>query len=382
MDRESKLPLLAEIPAADLAGRQVLVRLDLNVPIENGQVADDFRLQRIRPTVAYLVKAKARVIILSHLGRTAGSLRPVARYLQNFFPLGFVPELDQLKSQAASLSAGGILLLENLRRCPGEAVNDQDLVEQLASVGEIYINEAFAASHREHASIVGLPRRLPAYAGFWFAEEVRNLSRVFKPGRPFTVILGGAKFETKLPVVRKFIDAADQIFIYGALAHAFFRELGYELGESLVDKDASLARPFLGHPKIVLPADVRVQNSGRVFIKRPDELTTSDNILDVGLLSVEKLLPVIGQSRFILWNGPLGNFERGFRGSTEAAAKFIAGSNAESIVGGGDTVAAIRSLDLLNQFDFVSTAGGAMLEFLANGTLPGIEALRPSAPLS
>ncbi|MEK7552794.1 MAG: phosphoglycerate kinase, partial [Patescibacteria group bacterium] len=233
-----------------------------------------------------------------------------------------------------------------------------------------------ASSHREHASIVGLPRRLPGYVGLRLAAEIKNLNRVFTPAHPFNIILGGAKFDTKLPLIKKLIGLADQIFVYGALAHAFFRELGYELGESLVDEDTSPARALLGHPKIVLPVDVRVRNGERVFIKTPDRLIKTDNILDVGLLTIERLLPVISRAGFILWNGPLGNFERGFRGSTEATAKLIAGSNAVSIVGGGDTIAAIRTLDLFNQFDFVSTGGGAMLDFLANGTLPGIEALR------
>ena len=202
-----------------------------------------------------------------------------------------------------------------------------------------------------------------------------NLTKAFEPPHPFLIILGGAKFETKLPLLERFLPLADKIVIYGALAHAFFKELGYELGESLVDKDTSIVKPFLNHPKIILPADVRVRNGEKVFIKTPDTLIATDNILDVGLVSIEKLLPVVNQAEFILWNGPLGNFEKGFRGSTDAVAKFIAAGNAESIVGGGDTMASIRTLDILDRFDCVSTGGGAMLDFLAEGTLPGIEAL-------
>ncbi len=374
---ENELLLISQAPPAALAGRTVLVRLDLNVPIEDDQVADDFRIKKILPTIEYLRAAGARLIILSHLGRAAASLKPVAEYLREFFPVEFAPSLAAAEARQP-LPAHAILLLENLRRDPGEAANDPAFTDRLARLGDLYVNEAFASSHREHGSIVGLPRRLPAYIGFVFAEELKNLSRVFKPQHPLTVILGGAKFETKLPAVRKFIDLADKIFIYGALAHAFFKEQGYELGQSLVDRDTTLARPFLHHPKIVLPVDVRVKNSERVFIKRPDQLKSDDNILDVGLASIEKLLPAIAESRFILWNGPLGNFERGFHGSTEAAAKLIAGSNATTIVGGGDTLAAIRALDIFDQFDFVSTAGGAMLDFLAYGTLPGIEALKTS----
>lgn len=372
------LPLLDDLPVTDLAGRKVLLRLDLNVPIAAGRVADDFRIKKMLPTVEYLRASGARLIILSHLGRAEASLAPVARYLKDFFPLELVSSPAALEAARNQTSVGRCFLLENLRCEPGEAANDPDFATRLARLGELYVNEAFASSHREHASIVGLPRRLPAYVGFNFAEEIKNLSRVFKPQHPFTVILGGAKFETKLPVLKKLISLADQIFVYGALAHAFFKERGYELGESLVDRDTALTRPFLDHPKIVLPADVRVKNGERVFIKTPDRLIKSDNILDVGLVSIEKLLPAIGQSRFVLWSGPLGNFEHGFKGSTEAVAKLIAGSNATTIVGGGDTVAALRALDILDQFDFVSTGGGAMLDFLAYGTLPGIEALKLS----
>ena len=373
---EINLPLLSALPIGELTGRKVILRLDLNVPIVDGKVADDFRLKKILPTIDFLRTRGARVIAISHLGRREESLQPVADYFKNFFPIEFVPTLAAAAAAIEWAPVGTVLLLENLRRESGEETNDPTFASELARLGDFYVNEAFASSHRVHASIVALPRILPAVAGPVFADEVNNLSQVFQPARPFTVILGGAKFETKLPLVEKLIDLADSLFIYGALAHAFFKELGYELGESLVDRDTAPARPFLRHPKIILPVDVRVRNGERVFIKTPDRLIPSDNILDVGLVSVEKLLPPIAAARFILWNGPLGNFEQGFKGSTEAAAKLISSSNATTIVGGGDTIAAIRSLDLLAQFDFVSTGGGAMLDFIAFGTLPGIEALR------
>jgi len=371
-----KLPLLSELPIKDLMGRKVILRLDLNVPIADGKVFDDFRLRKILPTIEYLRTAGVRVIAISHLGRAAESLQPVADYFKNFFPTEFIPTLAAAAAAIESTPVGAVFLLENLRREAGEEANDSHFAAQLAKLGDFYVNEAFASSHRAHASIVGLPRLLPHAAGPIFTDEVKNLSRVFEPEQPFVVILGGAKFETKLPLVEKLIDLADSIFVYGALAHAFFKELGYELGESLVDRDTVPARAFLHHPKIILPVDVRVRNGDRVFIKPPDHLIPSDNILDVGLVSIEKLLPPIAAARFILWNGPLGNFEQGFEGSTEAAAKLISSSNATTIVGGGDTIAAIRSLNLLDQFDFVSTGGGAMLDFIATGTSPGIEALQ------
>ncbi len=373
---ENKFKSIACLSPADLAGRAVLLRLDLNVPIVNGRIAEDFRLKKTLPTIEYLRASHARVIILGHLGEAGASLWPVADYFSGFFPIKFVAKIEDFARAKQETSADTTLVLENLRQDPGEEQNDPDFTARLASAGDIYVNDAFASSHREHASIVGLPHLLPSYAGFLLENEVKHLSRVFKPEHPFIVILGGAKFKTKLPLVKKLVSQADKIFIYGALAHAFFRDLGYELGESLVDQDLGVAKELLRHPKIVLPVDVRVRNGDKVFIKTPDKLVKTDNILDVGLESIEKLLPVIAEANFILWNGPLGNFEKGFKGSTEAVAKLIAGGNAVSIIGGGDTIAAIRELDLLNQFDFVSTGGGAMLDFLANGTLPGIEALR------
>lgn len=379
VDMNSPWRLLTDLPPARLRGKRVLLRLDLNVPIKKGVVADDFRIAGSLPTIEYLRAAGARVIVVSHLGRKSeGTLLPVARFLEKFWPVRFCPDLADLPPPAGTLAAGDLLLLENIRREAGEEENSDALARALAAAGDIYVNDAFASSHRAHASIVGVPRYLPGFAGPRLAKEVENLTRAFSPAHPFLIILGGEKFETKLPLVERFIALADRIVIYGALAHAFFKELHYEIGESLVDKETVSVRPFLHHPKIILPADVRVKNGDRIFIKTPDILVPSDNILDVGLVSIERLLPVIAGARFILWNGPLGNFERGFKGSTEAAAKFIAAGNAESIVGGGDTVASIRALDILDQFDFVSTGGGAMLDFLAAGTLPGIEALKTS----
>ncbi|MFH1170146.1 MAG: phosphoglycerate kinase [Candidatus Vogelbacteria bacterium] len=379
----STLPLLADIPPAQLRGKRILLRLDLNVLIENEVVTDDFRIISSLPTIEYLRAQGSRIAIISHLGREPEeTLLPIANFLGKFFPVRFCPTVANLKSMVADLPEGGVLLLENIRREAGEETNDDSLARALAETTDFYVNDAFASAHRAHASIVGIPRYLPSFAGLRFAKEVENLERAFTPAHPFLVILGGAKFETKLPLIERFITLADKIVVYGALAHAFFKELGYELGESLVEKETAVARPFLHHPKIILPADVRVKNGARIFIKTPDTLIATDNILDVGLISIEQLLPVIRQAKFILWNGPLGNFEHGFHGSTEAVAKFISASNAESIVGGGDTIASIRALNILDQFDFVSTGGGAMLDFLAQGTLPGIEALKTSPPFS
>jgi len=373
------LPVINQLPIDKLVGRRVLVRSDLDVPLKDGVVVDDFRLKKSLATIDFLRAAGARVILIGHLGREGKSLAPVAKWYAELFPTKLVGSIEEVRLALDQTPNNEVLMLENLRIFGGEEKDDPVFVSSLATLADYYVNNAFASSHRAHASIVGLPEHLPSYAGLLFAEEVANLSRVFEPAPPLIVILGGAKFETKLSLLSKLIDSAEKIFVYGALAHAFFKEKGYELGGSFVDKDTSPARAFIDHPKIVLPVDVRVKNGDKIFIKTPDKLTTEDNILDVGLLSLEHLLPAITSAGFVLWNGPLGFFELGFRGSTEATAKLIIGSNAISVVGGGDTISAIRSLDLLSQFDFVSTGGGAMLEFLTQGTLPGIEALEKSS---
>ena len=348
-----------------LHGKRVLLRLDLDVPIHlEGYVTEDFRLRRSLPTVRYLKEAGAKVIIIGHIGDAGEeSLKPVAQWFDKNLPeTGFVPSLE-LKEVLDTMYAGNVLMLENLRRSPGEKTNDPVFAKQLAKLGDIYVNDSFATSHRQHASIVGIPEFLPSYAGLNLEQEVEQLSKTFNSEHPFLFILGGAKFDTKVPLLEKFLQIADTIYISGALANTFYKARGDEVKDSLVDKNIDLAKPFLGQPKIILP----------------DDLVWSNNkILDAGPKAVEQLKQLINQAKFILWNGPLGNFEDGFTQATDETAKAIAASGAYSIIGGGDTVAAIEKLNLLDKFSFVSTGGGAMLDFLANGTLPGIEALKNS----
>ncbi len=369
---------LKDIKPEELHGKRVVLRLDLNLPISaTGEVSDDYRLRRALPTVEYLRAKGARTIIVSHLGDDGSkSLAPVLAVLQNNLPVKMVETVDDWLKIADELLPGEIYMLENIRKNPGEMKNEKEFAEKLATMGDIYVNDAFAVSHREHASIVGVPKFIPGFMGFLFEEEVANLSKAFNPEHPFIFLLGGAKFSTKLPLLEKFINLADRIFIYGALAHAFFKELGYEMGQSLVEADTSLARQFLNSEKIYLPIDVRVKNGGEVAMKSPDKLKRDDNILDVGLDSVEQFTEIARDAKMILWNGPLGRFELNFRGSTDAVAKIIANHpTAKSIVGGGDTLDSIKNLGLMDKFGFISTGGGAMLDFLGNGTLPGIEAL-------
>jgi phosphoglycerate kinase len=362
---------------ADLRGKKVLLRLDLNVPIKDDAVLDDFRIKASMPTLKYLQEKGAKIIILSHIGEKGiESLRPVADYLKiKLLPLSFDPSL---RSEIDSILDGQSVILENLRKDGREVLNDEEFARELAELGDIYINDAFSVSHRKHASIISLPKLLPRYAGFLMQSEVGNLSKAFNPLHPFLFILGGAKFETKISLVKKFVGIADQIFIGGALANTIFKKQGYEVGISLVDHNGMDLDFILNDSKFMIPTDVTVLGSSGKIIKKPDQVLQDENILDIGSESLDMLKQAIDEAKFILWNGPMGNFEKGFRNITEDLAIHISRSSAKTIVGGGDTLASIQDLGIIDKFTFVSSGGGAMLDFLANGTLPGIEALKNS----
>ncbi|MEK7194323.1 MAG: phosphoglycerate kinase [Patescibacteria group bacterium] len=301
--------------AGDLNGKRVLVRVDWNVPIVDGEVRDDFRIRKSLPTLEFLKSAGAKVIICTHLEPEDLTVEALKKY---------VP--------------GGAELLENLRKNPGEKSNSLDFAKELASLADIFVNEAFSESHRKYASIVGVPKFIPSFLGLGFEKEIQNLSKAFNPSHPFLFILGGAKFETKLPLVEKFLSIADEIFIAGANAKPAF--------------DAGFSK----YPKISFP-------NGDMVAPDADE-----NV-------ISQLSEKIEKSSFILWNGPLGVYEQGYKEGTIKLAQILAQSGKEVIVGGGDTLTTIKEQDLLSKFTFVSSGGGAMLDFLANGTLPGIEAL-------
>jgi phosphoglycerate kinase len=270
--------------------------------------------------------------------------------------------------------------MENLRFFEGEKKNDPKFAKELASLADIYVNDAFPVCHREHASIVGVPKLLPSYVGFQLEKEVANLSRAFNPAHPFLFILGGAKFETKLPLLAKFLDIADQIFVGGALANDLFKAKGFEIGQSLISKTGIDLSAFIKSPKLLLPVDIINQEG---VSKAADSLSLTDKIMDDGPKTLQMLKEKISAAKFILWNGPLGMYEGGYKQPTLELAKIIGEATAGtsgvvSIVGGGDTLAAIEELQNQDKFTFVSTGGGAMLDFLAKGTLPGIEALEES----
>ena len=362
---------------SSIKGKRVLLRLDLNVPIDGNTVRDDFRIQSILPTLKMIKDAGARTIILSHLeSEEKVSLKRVCDYMQSYFSITFVPSLSELKAASQSMKDGDIYMLENLRVNDGEKANDTEFSKKLALCGDVYVNDAFAVSHRKHASIVGLPKLLPSFAGPLLSREIESLSIAFNPPHPFVFILAGAKFETKLPLVMKFIGLADHVVLAGALANDIYREKGYEVGISTVSAPRTDIGKIAANPKVFVPRDVVVETPQGVVTKGADEVLADECIVDSGASSVAGVADIISNAKLVLWNGPLGNYEKGFSQGTKDMAKEIVECGAKSVVGGGDTVAAIRSLGLLDSFSFVSTGGGAMLDFLVQGTLPGIEALK------
>jgi len=362
----------------NIKGKKVLVRVDFNVPIKDGRVEDDFRIQKAVPTIKFLQKKGAKIVLISHLGKGGESLSPVAKSLSKFVKNKFVDDIWGEKAQKAifEMKNGEVVLLQNLRNDDGEKNCDKTFAKKLATLADIYVNDAFSVSHRADASIVLLPKLLPCYAGFQLEEEVKNLSKVFKkPKHPFLFILGGAKFSTKMPLIKKYLKIADQIFIGGALLNDFLKAKGYEVGQSLVD-DTKGIESILKNKKLIIPEYVVVKNiSGELVQKNVRDVLKNDVVLDVGDRSIETLAIIVQKSKLILWNGPLGKYEAGGGRASKKLLKMVGASKAESIIGGGDIVSIVSEMKIEKKLSFVSTGGGATLDFLANGTLPGIKAL-------
>ncbi len=371
-----KIRVLENIP--------VLVRTALNVPIKDGEVAGAFRLRRALPTIEYLRKRHARVILIGHIGdKGTETLEPVYRAMREMLPgLAFCPVTtgSQARKAVRDLEPGGVLMLENLRRDKGEAGNDAKFARALAELADVFVEDSFDVCHRPHASVVGVPALLPSYAGFLVEEEVKQLTKALKPKKPSLAIIGGAKFSTKEPVLRRLLANYDRVYVGGALANDLMQASGKPVGASLVSgADPKELKALLADRKLALPLDYSVAPAGSTAaqgrLARTDDVKENEAILDNGPESIAFLGERAKGSRTILWNGPLGNYENGFTEGTESLARAIAASGAHSIVGGGDTVAAIEKLKLSERFSFISTGGGAMLDFLAKGTLPGLEVL-------
>ncbi len=362
----------------DLRGKKVLLRLDLNVPIVEGEVRDDFRIQRSLETVRFLRDAGARIIILSHLeSDVVKSLSRIVVYMQKFIEIkAIVSEYNDAPAVIAGMNEGEIVVLENLRQHAGEKENNPVFASKLANLADIYVNDAFAVSHRSHASVVSVPKLLPSFAGLLLAQEVEELSKAFNPAHPFLFVLGGAKFDTKLPLIEKFLGIADYVFVGGALSNDIYKEKGYEIGQSMVSKSHGNLKHIDTNPRLIVPTDVVVSNTAAKEVKGADGLSPEDKIMDAGPKTISELSDILTEAKFVLWNGPLGDYERGFSEGTEGLAKALVESGVPTVIGGGDTIAIVSKMGILDRFAFVSTGGGAMLQFLADGTLPGIEALK------
>ncbi len=365
----------------DLLGKRILLRADFNVPLEEGLLRDTFRIDQSLPTINFLRSRGARVIILSHIGvgSSKDTLQPVAEYLNQKFPVTFLKELMGKESahMIATMQDGEAVLLENLRHNPGEEKNDPEFAQYLASLGDVYVNDAFSVSHRAHASIVGVPALLPSYAGLLMAEEVKQLAAAFAPKHPFLFVLGGAKISTKMPLLKKFLNSADHVLLGGAIVNNFLKASGYEIGKSVYDESEldGLSMP-LANKRLILPVDVVVKNENGKAVRAVGGVLPGDMIVDVGPETIHAIAKTVGKAALIIWNGPLGYYEEGFTDATRELFTLVADARTTSIVGGGDTVALINEMGFFDRFSFVSTGGGAMLDFLLNETLPGIDALK------
>lgn len=378
-------------------GRRALVRVDFNVPLEAGLVTDDTRIRAALPTLELLRERGLALVLISHLGRPKGkvdpalSMEPVAERLGELLgckvsqaPAVVGPEVQEM---AEGLDPGDVLLLENSRFEPGETENDAGLADALARLADVYVNDAFGAAHRAHASTEGVAHRLPAYAGLLLEREVAELSRVVEaPERPLVVVLGGAKVSDKIGVIDRFLRLADRILIGGAMCFAFFRAQGVPTGDSLVEEEgvelaADALRAAEGAAcELVLPADLVLGDRFDAAARRREsegvEVPDGWMGLDVGQRTAAAYAEAIGAAGTVLWNGPMGAFElEPFSSGTRAVASAVAAAPGKTVVGGGDSVAALRGFGLQDEVDWLSTGGGASLELLEGKDLPGVEAL-------
>ena len=379
----------------DFKGKRVLVRVDFNVPVKDGQVGDDTRIRAALPTLRYLLDHEASLVLCSHLGRPKGepkpefSLRPVAAHLSDLIgkPVAFAEDCIGPAAQKAAeaLKPGEILLLENTRFHAGETKNDPEMSRQLASLAELYVNDAFGSAHRAHASTEGVAHILPGVAGFLMEKEIQYLGQaIADPRRPFIAILGGAKISDKIGVIRNLLSKADQVLIGGGMANTFFKAQGYPVGESLVEEEAlDTARQLVqdGSKHLRLPVDIVIADKFEADAERKvmamGPVPDGWRILDIGPETVAAYKKAVAGAGTVVWNGPMGVFEfPRFAEGTVGVAKAVAESGATSIIGGGDSVAAIKQAGLADKITHISTGGGASLEMLEGITLPGVAALQ------
>ncbi len=372
---------LKQLPS--LKGARVLVRVDYNVPIVGAKIRDTLRITSSFATINTILKKGGTPILLAHLGDKDATLRPVATFLSKTYKIVFVTHDvtdDRINAIIEQVPKGTVILLENIRRYEQEEKNDVKFAKTLATLGQYYVNDAFSVSHRKHATVVGIPKYLPVFAGIQLEKEISALAAVVNNKKhPFVFILGGAKFDTKIPLLKRFSALADSIIISGAIMNTFYKEAGFAIGKSVTEEGFSKQiKPLLSNPAVLLPPDCLVVRNEKTVAITPLEVEADDVIVDIGPQSVALITEKIMKAKLVVWNGPTGWYEKGFVKATTQLAKACIASKAHTVIGGGDTGAVVEKV-LKNseaKHIFVSTGGGATLEYLAHGTLPGIIALK------
>ena len=380
-------------------GKKVLLRVDLNVPINNGAITETSRIEKIIPTIKLLIEKEAKIIILSHIGRPKGkfikkmTLEPICKKLSSLLNKDILFNKKKINEvtilEVNKIKNGSIMMLENIRFNEGEEINDSEFSKKISELGDLYVNDAFSVSHRSHASVEGITKYIPSYYGLQITQEINALKKITSEiKKPITLIIGGSKISTKINIINNLIKKFDNIIIVGGMANTMLHHTGSNIGKSICEKDCgSLIEDILKNSnkyncKLICPEDVVVsknmENNGRTkYLKELDE---DDMILDIGTKTISSIKKVIDNSNTVLWNGPAGYFENpNFQNGTKQILEIISqrskNNNLFSVAGGGETVAAINKFNKLNSFTFVSTAGGAFLEYLEGKDLPGIKAL-------